>query len=341
MWKRIAQFTGGFIIAAAGLAIFFRDVKIDNLLPELRATPVLVLILVTLLSPVSLYFRAMRWRLILPFRASATNNDLFRNISIGFMVNNILPARMGEAARAFILWRRNKFTVAESIGSLVVERVIDTFVFSSFFFVPVLFRQEFVKLQPYAIVFAAGFGAFIVGLIIYALAPGRVRKLLNMALAILPKRFRIKGEAALTDVLSNLNWVFSIRRTGSVIVLSYLATMCYPLMLYLLAGQPGTFDFLDSMIGQSFAALGAAIPLSPGYVGTLHAALLSGLTLIGLDPQKAGAVTIIYHALSFIIITVMGLVFFFTTNISMREIGQAQRTMQDSRERVPAADSPA
>jgi uncharacterized membrane protein YbhN (UPF0104 family) len=100
-------------------------------------------------------------------------------------------------------------------------------------------------------------------------------------------------------------------------------------MIWLLGFQIQSFGFLDSMFGVAFAALGAAIPLSPGYVGTLHAMMQEGLSLLGVALEKAGAITILYHAIGYVIVTIMGIYFFFTTNVSMSDIGKAKDELKN------------
>ena len=75
------------------------------------------------------------------------------------------------------------------------------------------------------------------------------------------------------------------------------------------------------------APLGAAIPLSPGYVGTLHAVLKQGLVLCGIDTNRAIAVATLYHATGYVTVTVTGLYYYFKMKISFREIGKAKEEL--------------
>jgi uncharacterized membrane protein YbhN (UPF0104 family) len=79
------------------------------------------------------------------------------------------------------------------------------------------------------------------------------------------------------------------------------------------------------------AAIGAAIPLSPGYVGTLHAALKQGFILCGIDTNKAVAVATIYHAVGYITVTILGLWYFFRMKISFKDISSSKETMDQEK----------
>ena len=81
--------------------------------------------------------RALRWKVLLhPLKADTRLHSRFASVSIGFAVNNVLPARLGEFARALALSAVEPIPVSGTFGSLVVERFLDSIVLLSFFLVP-------------------------------------------------------------------------------------------------------------------------------------------------------------------------------------------------------------
>ena len=81
--------------------------------------------------------RALRWKVLLhPLKADTRVHSRFASVSIGFAVNNVLPARLGEFARALALSAVEPIPVSGAFGSLVVERFLDSIVLLSFFLVP-------------------------------------------------------------------------------------------------------------------------------------------------------------------------------------------------------------
>lgn len=323
------KIAGGILIAAAGLYIFLKDVKLIEIWNQIKETDWWVIAGVAALSPISLWIRAIRWKILLPARAGSDKKGLFSIVTIAFMVNNILPARIGEAARAFLLWRRNKFTVTESIGSLIIERLIDSLAFLSFLFLPIFFNKGLQNLLVYGLLCLVVFVFAISNIVLYRLFPVFTKKKLQQVMKIVPMKFRPKVEKLGRELLSNLNWAFSMRKVVSVVILSYLTMFCYVGMIWLLGLNIQSFGFLESMFGVAFAALGSAIPLSPGYVGTLHAMLLQGLTLLGVTIERAGAIAVLYHAIGYVIVTLMGIYYFFAINVSMKDLRQAKQEMQE------------
>jgi glycosyltransferase 2 family protein len=342
-YSRFAQFAGGIALAIAGMAIFFQKVDIHKLGNELVSLNPLTVILVALLSVMTLLFRAWRWKIMLPDQEKASKRGLFPIVTIGFMVNNILPARLGEAARVLLLWKKNGYSPALSIGSIVLERFFDTLAFASCFFIPVFILGAMktaavggtvggksLPLQAFALLFGAIFLGACLAVFLYARFPawsrGRGKKLLRFV----PLSFRGKAHAIGKDVLSNLDWVFSLKKVALMVMHTYCIMLCYAVTITVLAKE-ATFSVLHGLFAQAFAAMGAAIPLAPGYVGTLHAVLKQGLLLCGLSPEKAIATAILYHAIPYCTITLLGLYYFFKMRVSLKDISSMKNTKTPDR----------
>ncbi|MFW5813444.1 MAG: lysylphosphatidylglycerol synthase transmembrane domain-containing protein [Fibrobacterota bacterium] len=339
--SRILQFSGGLALAGAGLYVFFDSLDMSSLVEKISKTSPFVLVVCAFLSVFTLWLRALRWHILLPSADKPAHKlGLFPIVTIAYMVNNILPARLGEAARVLLLWKRNGYTVATSVGSLALERVIDILVFSSFFFLPVLLSGNVRELLDGAkngkilMLFAGGAALFfvvaLVLLFIYSVLPRRFSSAAGRLNSLLPPKIQKFGCKIGSELISNLDWVFSKAKVVKVALLSYAVAFCYSLILIVLADDFGTFGVFESLFGQAFAAFGAAIPLTPGFVGTLHAALLQGLTFIGVDAGKAGAMVILYHALSYLPVTVLGLFFLFSMNVTIRDITGADEQIKKS-----------
>src|SRR5581483_3414433 len=113
----------GIAISAVFIGLLARSVQLDKVGESLRAFNVALLV-----PAVALYFagtavRSLRWKKLLhghdvPLR------DLFRALVIGLTVNDVLPGRLGEVARIFLVARRG-VPVGTSLAAIVVERVLD------------------------------------------------------------------------------------------------------------------------------------------------------------------------------------------------------------------------
>jgi glycosyltransferase 2 family protein len=336
--SRVLQWVLGACLAAAGLLVFFRSVDMHGLAYQLSHAKPVGIVAGILLSLGSVWLRAARWAVMLPSPPRSHKKQLFPITCIAFMINNILPARMGEAARVVLLWRRNGYGAAVSIGSLLLERGIDVLVLGVCLFVPVFLVPEIgggtktsmintVTLHSFAVVLAAAVACGIVLIAAYSLFPARVRGMLKAVVNIAPKAARPRIRRIGADVASTLDWTFSPVKTALVVALSAGIVLCYALIVFFLVGDK-EFGIFECFFSQAFAALGAAIPLAPGYVGTLHAVMLEGLVLCGLERDKAQAVTILYHAIPYCAVTLLGLYYFFRLNVTFRDISEAEKNIE-------------
>jgi uncharacterized protein (TIRG00374 family) len=340
---RYVQWIAGIVLAAFGMWIFFKNVNMHELLHQIKTSNPLVLVACGLLSIFTIWIRAVRASILLPSCTKGQRKNLFPIISIAFMINNILPARMGEAARAMLMWKKNGYSGAVSIGSLVLERLIDTLVFLSCFFIPVFCIPELsatnvsapaavsaksITLYGIAIIFSLVYIGSVLFLFTYSRFPKFIKNCGKKAGHFIPKKLAAKISNIAAELMSNLNWTFSLKKVLGVVTLSYSVVVCYAAITMLLVWQKD-FTVFKGLFAQAFAALGAAIPLAPGYVGTMHAVFFQGLTFLGLEKEKAGVVTIFYHAVPYLFVTVLGLFYFFRQHVSFKDISNAQKTMQD------------
>jgi len=331
--SRVVQLIAGIALAAIGLWIFFQKVDVRTLSSELLSCSPLTVILCAACAVITVWLRALRWKVMLPETKKAHKRNLFPIVSIGFMLNNILPARLGEAARVILLWKKNGYKPAQSIGSIVMERIFDTMAFMACFFVPVFMLPSLkaapisgasimginLTLELFAALFCAGVVAICCVLAVYARFPRNSGAFAQALVHLLPPSLQVRVGSIGAEVFSNLNWIFSLKKVSLVLMYTTLMMLGYGFMVMIVTSRPD-FTLLHGIFANSFAAMGAAIPLAPGFVGTLHAVLLQGLLLCGLPRDKAIAVTLLYHAIPYCTVTALGLFYFFHMHVTFKEI---------------------
>lgn len=335
---RIVQFLAGIAIAGAGVAVFLHGVDMTQLWTRLRGIPVVSVLASIGLFLLTLKLRALRWRVILAGRQARLTAPLYRITVIGYMLNNIFPARLGEAARALLLWRRREYGILRCVGSLLTERLCDGWVFclylmSAIFMVPAL--ERFIWLGWLC---AAGVAGIAGGLVLYRRFYGLVMRLSDNIKRLLPGRWHTPYETLRTEVLENLNWVYHGRRSAAVMVLSLATIFCYVGVVVLLVHRWPQFGFFRAMAAQCIGTVGAVIPLSPGYIGTVHAFLRFGLTTAGIGAEQAAAVALVYHAIGYVSVTVLGLFYFTRMDISFDVLARAGEYVKKLQQRKGRGD---
>ncbi|MFP4418511.1 MAG: lysylphosphatidylglycerol synthase transmembrane domain-containing protein [Chitinispirillaceae bacterium] len=327
---KLIQIVIGLLIMGAALYIFLKGTNPETLLRQLSSINPLRLVTGGFLGVLSLYFRAKRWHYILPDKTDTRKTNLFPFVSIGFMVNNLVPARIGEAVRAFLLWTRNGYSATTSIGSLIVERSIDMAFYGSFFVIPALFLPRLSTLRPVAWIIGAAILGFILMLTLYRLFTSRVKRLGKTVINRAPDRFRPKLLEMGSEIASTLDWLFSVKRSSAIFLYTVLTSICYPMIMLVLIEPAADFGIISALFIQAAASVGSAIPLSPGYVGTLHAVMLQGLSYLGIESDRARAIAILYHAINYIPVTLIGIWYFFRVKLSLDDIREAKERLQET-----------
>ncbi|MCL2219640.1 MAG: flippase-like domain-containing protein [Chitinispirillia bacterium] len=336
MRSKFLPFVIGLLLTALGLYLFFRktgdgdEAVFKTLAAEIANTHLTAVVACVVLAVLSMWMRGARLGIMLPDGGQPKRKrGLFAITTISYMINNILPVRLGEAARVLLLWRRGGYPVTVSIGGLLLERALDIIVYLSFLFVPVFLSPEIAAalrgVHPVATVLIwlsfAAFVAMIGMFTLYALMPRVFRAVFMRLGGIIPPRFRARAGKICAELESSLGWIFSPAKAACVVALSFATALCYAAMLTaLVPGWLGANGAVNSVFAQAFASFGAAIPLAPGSVGTLHAVLLQGMTVLGVEAGKARAAVVLYHGIQYVIITALGLILLMGMHIRIKDI---------------------
>src|SRR5258707_5131929 len=107
----------GIVLSAVLLYLAFKDIEFAKVIENIRKANLGLLILSAVTATLTFPLRARRWRPILdPVAPNLPFGMLWRSVAIGFMVNNVVPARAGELARAFALTRETSRPAAVAAG---------------------------------------------------------------------------------------------------------------------------------------------------------------------------------------------------------------------------------
>src|SRR5438067_6490961 len=115
----------GLALTVVFLFLAFQRVDLAGFLDELKRVNYLWLLPSALCTLLGYALRTVRWRVILSGAARAPLGTLFPLLIMGFATNNLLPGRLGEFWRAYLLGRKRSVRKTLALASVVVERVFD------------------------------------------------------------------------------------------------------------------------------------------------------------------------------------------------------------------------
>ncbi|MBK9343632.1 MAG: flippase-like domain-containing protein [Dehalococcoidia bacterium] len=119
------RFLIGLVVTAVCAALLFRLIPWSSTEAALQAAdPRFIALAVTCLVA-SLVAKTVRWRLLLPEGSAVSTTRLYRILHISFLLNNVLPARLGDVARVAMTTRQPGIRFGHVISSMLTERVTD------------------------------------------------------------------------------------------------------------------------------------------------------------------------------------------------------------------------
>ena len=246
---------------------------------------------------------------------------------VGFTVNNLLPLRVGEVARTYLLNRWCRIPYGATIASLVVERVLDGLSLAMLLLVALS-----VVPAPGYLRWAGGVAAlgFLSGAALLALGAWRtsaITAIARFAARFLPSRFGAVVERLAASFARALVLVHDPVRLTRVLGLSLLA-WCFELglfyMLLLSFRLPASYP-LALLVGSS-ANFATLVPSSPGYAGTFDGVLTKVLgDVAGIAAGQAFAYDVVVHATLFLPVVVVGTLVLWRSHVSIDQITHAPK----------------
>ncbi|MCQ3936306.1 MAG: UPF0104 family protein [Chloroflexi bacterium] len=264
---------------------------------------------------VGVWVRAWRWHYLLGPIKKIPTRTMFPITTIGYMGNNIYPARAGEVLRAVILKRREGVPVSASLATIIVERIFDGVVMLAFVFVNL---PELAKLTSDSGVVGNiqqaalyGTGIFIGALILFLLAAMFPQRSITIGTWLIerltPERLHEKLNSIMHKFLDGLA---ALRSPLNVLMVFLTSVLIWLLETGKYWFVMHAFDFNVSffalMLMNGIVNLATTIPSAPGYIGTFDAPGIAVLTAYGVSQATAAGYTLVLHVALWFPITLLG-----------------------------------
>ncbi|MEO6044685.1 MAG: lysylphosphatidylglycerol synthase transmembrane domain-containing protein, partial [Tepidiformaceae bacterium] len=325
---RSVRFWASFAISVILIALFLRATHPSEIADALGEANYWYLFPAVAVLLLAISARCVRWSVLMRPVASISPARLFPYAIIGYMANNLLPARAGEVVRAYVLGDREDVSKMGAFGTIAVERLFDGSVLVLMLLISgsvVGFEDS--RLKAIAIVSSALFVAAIVVFYWLTLSEERAKRVMHRALRVLPDRFEPQAEEMADALVGSLRSVHDPRSLGLVVFFSALAWVIEA-GAYAVIGQG--FD-LGVGFGQYCLLLSAAnlaiiIPTFFGGTGPFEWAAKLVLVGAGVSDNVAGAYSIIAHAVILVPTTILGLILLWSFGISFRKITHVEVT---------------
>jgi hypothetical protein len=313
-------------LAVGGLFLFlaFRDVALGELrgaFGQLDARWLVPAVTVSLLLQV---FRAWRWQLELRPLARIPLGQLWVVASVAYMAINVLPIRVGEIVRPWLLSRRSSVSFSNVVGNLIVEKTMDSAVIVLYILLGLLTTSDLpVWVRRGALVPA---GAFVALAAIVLLLWWRGERFVDRRVVrFLPGRVGARVLEVARSLVGGMRVLGDPRLVAAVFAVS-VALWLLPILSSWIMIRAFRLDapFNAALIVFIFIGFGTALPQAPGMIGTYQYACILALGLFGVPQPQALAYGLVLNAVQLSTLVAQGLVALPLAGVSMGEVVRAE-----------------
>jgi len=305
----------------------FRNVQLNDVIAGIRQADSISVAIVLILLVGGQLLRSSRWGLLLEPLESFSQRLLLPITSIGFLFVWILPARLGEVARPYLLQQNSKVGLSPAMGSVVLERLIDST------FLVLLLSICLPALQLPGLILSAfkGFVFILLAAVLLLLLgslPKFRERLFKFFSMILPESWSEYLTRIADTFYSGMQAVMSVKRLLSILALtSIIWGTGLAAFLVLFHSMDLRLGLLAATTILVLTCLGIALPAAPGFIGNYHYACVVAMGLFGVAKDTALAYAILIHFLTMVVLVAMGLFFI---NVSKLKVSFSLRSATDS-----------
>ena len=332
----------GIALSALFLFLAIRGVDLHAMVRTLATTNLWYMPPCAVLTILALWLRSLRWRYLLHSVRPMPQSILFPATMIGFLANNVLPARLGEIVRAHVVGRRAAISRSAALASIVVERIFDLFTLLALFGVVVAISKFPGGLEKVAFLVLLLGLALLALLLVWNRYPDAV---LRNITRLVPQRGKVRVASLATGFREGLRvfdsgfhlFLVGLISIGMWVAIIFVVWLC---INSLKIAVPEPQAAIVSLVAISLVTM---IPSAPGFIGTLQGAGTAALLAFGVPKEQGLAFSIVYHATQWIPINIVGVAFLLSEGLSLGQLSQLAGRGAESRSagRQAEAGSPA
>lgn len=316
----------GLLVSALFLYLALRGVDFRRVGEALRHANYWWLLPGVLAIVLSILLRAVRWRLLFHPRTDLRFTSVFGSLNVGYLVNDLLPMRLGEVVRAYLISQQEAVSATHALSTVAVERVLDMVVTVAYLAALIPFVElpagSAGKVQAVAV---AAVAALLVMLIAGAL-PARTHQLARLGTRFLPQGAARRLHGLMDHFLEGFAVLSAPRVALPVVALSValwalaaLALYCV-LLAFNLRLSPAAPLFVLALVSVSFV-----VPAAPGHIGVFHWTVITALATFHVQEDLARSYAFLAHLVAFVPPMLMGAAYLWRSGLSWERVLAVRR----------------
>jgi len=316
-WKRALP---GLVVSALALAVVFALSDPRRLWDALRRMPPWAWVGAALLLALSLALRAAAWRVLLLERVAWA--EAFWALDAGYLVNNIIPFRAGEATRALLIAPKAGVSFWHALSTVLVERLLDVLMLAGL----LVGSLPWVLDLPWARRTSWVFGGAALGGLLALMAAARYRGAIASRLEVgqqqpaasTLRQTLTRWLLAFLNGLEALTHPGALAKVGGLMALSWaVQVLAYTITLQALVPRA---SWLWAAFALGSVGMGIAVPSAPGGVGVMEGVIVFVLGALGIEASVALAYALVMHGVYYLVTGLLGWIGITVYGVAWRDL---------------------
>ena len=293
-----------FCVATLCLYFAFNQVNIEDIYRALSGANMIYIFVAFIATFVTFILRSLRWKILLDSPEDLKLQKYISTTHVGYFLNNILPFRAGDLARAKLLSNNStniKFSFL--VGSLVAEKIIDLWIVGLFSIFLILFGFNNVLGLEFSI------GILLLYIITSFIIFGN-----NFLANKMQKQFSITKNFIDGYLLVSKNKI----KLGGISILLWCSFVAY--MYTLLKSVNIDLSFQQYIGITVITSIVTSLPIAPAAIGTYHLAVIYFLTLYGIGIDQSQTAAILLHSIFLLYTIILGYIYLSFEKIELKSL---------------------
>jgi len=312
----------GLLVSLGALFLAFRGLDWEEVGRALRDANYLLFLPAAVVMFFSLYFRAIRWGVLFHPRTDLRVGALMGTMNVGYSVNNILPLRVGELVRAYLVGEAEKVSTAHALSTIVVERVLDVLAVV----LMLVLLLPFIDVPAWAATPAlvAGVVFLILAVLLATLSLARrwAMTMVDKGARLLPARYQPRLRQAAESVMEGFGVLNKPAVLAQGVGWSFASWFCSVLMMFIVQRALGLrLGFEAAAFVVATTSLAMLVPASPGYIGTFELVTIKGLeNVFDVSNSTAAGYALVQHAFLYLAPLIIAAVYLWRERQAWRQV---------------------
>ena len=321
--KQRQQLLIGITISIIFLVVFLRNTDFSQVATALTSADIRLVLAAILIYFLGVWFRALRWKYLIKPLTDVGHRTLFPLVTIGLMVNDILPGRLGIVARSYIVGEKKNISKLASGATVITENVLDGLALILILLVGIFLIPTPSIIKTIGGIAAVLFVSVFSIMLMVTYSEKKAQLVIRLVMSVAPDKWRLRISNWINLFIDGLEILRSPGELIRIFLLSLVVWVCESTTFFLVAlSLDLVVSFHAMLLVMAITSLSWTLVLvSPGGIGTFDTICKFILIeALGVTGGLATAFTVAIHAVLFIPVIVLGFIFLWRENLSLREV---------------------